>query len=129
MTDSEYELLTACLAAHVNPLGMHVPISIRGPGVRLDPGEAELFPVREAAFFALHDGSGALATYACSADSGPYQGDDSRLCSEPGRCLSVVGLGSCRGICEPDDEGYFRCSTGGLEISGVLTTYMQAREG
>src|SRR5215831_6444884 len=129
MTDSEYELLTACLGAHVNPLGKHVPISIRGPGIRLDPGEAELFPVREAAFFALHDGSGALATYACSGDSGPYQGDDSRLCSEPGRCLSVVGLGSCRGICVPDDEGYFRCSTGGLEISGVLTTYMQAREG
>src|SRR5262245_9399863 len=47
MTDSENEILTACLGAHVNPLGKHVPISIRGPGMRLDEGEAELFPVRE----------------------------------------------------------------------------------
>jgi hypothetical protein len=127
MTDGENQLLTACLGAHVNPLGAHVPISIRGPGIRVDPDEPELFPIREGAFFAFDNGSGSLTTYACSADSGPHQGDDSRLCAEPGRCVSVVGLGSCSSICELDDEGNFHCSNGGLEIAGVLTTYMMAR--
>lgn len=128
MTDFENGLLTACLAAHVNPLGAHVPISIRGPGIRVDPGEPELFPIREGAFFAIDDGTGALARYACSADSGPHQGDDSRLCSEPGRCLSVIGLGSCSGLCQLDDDGNYQCSPGGMEVAGVVTTYMQARD-
>ena len=127
MSDAEYRLLIACLGAHVNPLGEHVPISIRGPGIRVDSGEPEEFPIREGAFFALANGSGALTTYACSADFAPHEGDDSRLCSEPGRCLSVVGLGSCSNICHLDDEGNFLCSNGGLEIAGVLTTYMKSR--
>jgi hypothetical protein len=128
MTDFENRLLTACLGAHVNPLGAHVPISIRGPGIRVDPGEPQLFPIREGAFFAVDDGNGGLATYACSADSGSHQGDDSRLCSEPGRCLSVIGLGSCSGICQLDDDGNYQCSPDGMEVAGVLTTYMQPRE-
>ncbi len=128
MSDAENQLLAACLGAHVNPLGAHVPISIRGPGIRVDPDEPQLFPIREGAFFAIENGSGSLTTYACSADSGPHQGDDSRLCTEPGRCSSVVGLGSCSGICELDDEGNFHCSNSGLEIAGVLTTYMMARQ-
>src|SRR5262249_45704965 len=128
MTDFENRLLAACLGAHVNPVGAHVPISIRGPGVRIDAGEPELFPIREGAFFAIDDGTGALTAYACSADSGPHQGDDSRLCSEPGRCLSVIGLGSCSHICQLDDDGNYQCSPGGMEVAGVLTTYMQAKE-
>ncbi|HME92214.1 MAG TPA: hypothetical protein VKE49_12375 [Myxococcaceae bacterium] len=127
MSNAEYQSLVACLGAHVNPLGAHVPISIRGPGVRVDPGEPAEFPIREGAFFALADGSGGLTTYACSADFAPHEGDDSRLCTEPGRCSSVVGLGSCSGICQLDDEGNFQCSNGGLEIAGVLTTYMKSR--
>jgi len=128
MTNAENQVLAACLGAHVNPLGVHVPISIRGPGVRVDPGEPELFPVREGAFFALPNGDGALTTYACAAEYVPHEGDDSRFCTQPGGCRSVVGLGPCSGICQIDDEGNFRCARGGVEMPGVLTTFMKPRE-
>src|SRR6202158_3854782 len=128
MTHAENQVLAACLGAHVNPRGVHVPISIRGPGVRVDPGEPEIFPVREGAFFALPNGDGALTTYACAAEYVPHEGDASRFCTQPGGCRSVVGLGPCSRICQIDDEGNFRCARGGVEMPGVLTTFMKARE-
>ena len=51
----EQQRMTACLAAHVNKYGVHVPVSIQGPAasspIPVGPTELADFSVREACFF------------------------------------------------------------------------------
>jgi hypothetical protein len=56
MTTAEEQVLTACLAAHVNKYGVHVWIAVEGRGasgaqIPIGPTELADYPVREACFY------------------------------------------------------------------------------
>jgi hypothetical protein len=134
----EQQLISACLAAHTNKFGVHVPISVLGVRATGEPipytqKELEDFPEKEACFF------GNLFT-----DQGVFAGDDghplhhdtssARACartSEKGDdsqpCLPLVRVQlKCDGFCEKDASKtfYTRCTYDGVTYK-PLTTRMR----
>ncbi len=66
---AEQQLVSACLAAHVNAYGQHVEISVRGQkadgsAIPVDPGEVSGFTAEEGCFFGnLFDQTGVASGY------------------------------------------------------------------
>jgi hypothetical protein len=115
-TESEQQLITACLAAHTNKYGKKVSISLQGlksnnSPVPVETGELSAYPQREACFF------GNLFR-----NEGIFAGNDSSLLStqssvracgmnaasgvEP--CAPIQQVDRCEDICFPDSQhNYF----------------------
>jgi hypothetical protein len=132
--ESEQQLVSACIAAHANKYGAHVPISVlgrRADGTELPMGDDELsdYPISEGCFFGnlFHKG-------------GTYSGDDRtmsltdaqsslRACAMPERpgdtasCAPMVFVGSCRDFCQPDPRGlyYTSCKVNGKSYRPITT--------
>jgi hypothetical protein len=111
--DGEQQLVSACLAGHVNGLGQHVTISVRGYHasgeiIAMSEGEAAQFPHREACFFGnLFDATGVWNALepdlldptistprGCSAEFG-----------EPQDCPPMVKAGMCADVCTVGADG------------------------
>jgi hypothetical protein len=125
----EQQLMTACLAAHANKYGAHVPISLLGRmsndfPIPTDDQQLADYPVTEGCFFGnLFQGQG------------PFSGTDraepldasqstSRACaladpSDPtsSQCAPIQYVGSCRDVCQPSEDGTFYES---CEVNGVV---------
>lgn len=134
--EHEQELVSACVAAHANKYGAHVPISVlgrRADGVPLPVTGEELaaFPLREGCFFGnLFHGDGVFS----GDDRAISLGDaDSslRACALPDRsgggassnCAPMQYAGSCRDICKTDRSGlyYVSCQVHGKSYRAIST--------
>ena len=139
MTEAEQQLLSACLAAHVNKYEQPVPLSVEGrtstgEPVALDPGELDTFSVREGCFFGnLFAGEPVMvgldhAVWAASVSS-------VRACAlapqEVGTtsaaCPPMVYAGTCEALCVPTEDPlvpglfYESCTYGGKTYLPVNT--------
>jgi len=136
----EQQLMTACLAAHSNKFGMHVPLSVRGPladgasFIALEPGEDATFVEPEGCFFGnLFDGSGIYG----GAFLAEWTADETnpRGCAVesgvPGDCPPIQHVGSCADSCAPaPGDGptvYASCTVNGVSYLPV-TTYLSAAD-
>jgi hypothetical protein len=134
MTEAEQQLVSACLAAHLNKFGMHVPLSVLGVTAQQQPiayttEELQSFPRREACFF------GNLFT-----QEGIFAGVDrdylnagestSRACGLTTRqdalastCAPLVHVQSCEQFCTLDPSGLFytQCTYNGRTYLPLTT--------
>ncbi|MDC0710425.1 hypothetical protein POL68_18250 [Stigmatella sp. ncwal1] len=134
----EQQVVSACLAAHVNAYGQHVAISVQGrtaQGEVLASTEEELrtFTAEEACFFGnLFTDAGAFAangsTLLKNSESTLRTCGLSPRDGTPG-CEPMTHVGSCKRFCTWDKEAqaYTRCSYQGVEYM-ALTTRMQAAD-
>jgi hypothetical protein len=136
-TETEQQLISACLAAHVNKFGAHIEISIRGPNgqggsIPVTSAETSLFSAREAAFFGnFFTGEG---LYACN-DRGSLTPAESsaRACglSSQGsgtsiECPPIQHLGQCASVCVFDSrKGYYTKCNAAQKAFVPLTTRLK----
>jgi hypothetical protein len=137
-TEREQQAVSACLAAHVNKFGLHVPLSVLGRTARGKPvpytaRELERFSVREACFFGnVFNGTGVYA-----ANDRPLLGSTestSRACglasqAQSTDCSPLAHVGFCSELCTLDATGtyYTRCTYQGSSFL-PLTTRLEPAE-
>ncbi len=128
-TVTEQQLVSACLAAHVNKFGRTVAISVQGRNalgepIATTPAELQEFSQREGCFF------GNLFT-----DEGIFAGNDDtplgsnqssvRACAlgMPGACAPIVQAGSCDASCtrDPTNTYYTQCTRNGITYAPITT--------
>jgi hypothetical protein len=126
------EWVSACLLAHVNLTGNHVPIWLTGEHPAIDWATSVDFPEQEAGFFGNLFSEPPRA-YVC-------YGDDVAVDPIPGRvCVGAVSCpyldpylaqgGSCRSACAVHGtgsglgDGYAACAAAGETFSRVITTW------
>ncbi|MBN1207426.1 MAG: hypothetical protein JXB05_21290 [Myxococcaceae bacterium] len=118
ITEAEEQLVSACLAAHVNKYGMHVPLSVLGrtaqqQSIPYTAEELQSFPRREGCFFGnLFRSEGLFA-----GTDGAYLNDDEsspRACglttpqdAQGAQCSPLGHVGSCEAFCTLDPSGVF----------------------
>jgi hypothetical protein len=140
-TVAEQQVITACLAAHVNKFGVHVPIAVEGrtaKGVQIPilTGELSTFSVREGCFFGnLFNGEGIFvgadhspwskvysSARACGFDTAASSGFDTS-CSP----LQTTGV-ECRRFCTSDSTGTFyeTCAWNGKAYQPITTRLLPA---
>ncbi|WP_233261405.1 hypothetical protein [Vitiosangium sp. GDMCC 1.1324] len=130
----EQQLLSACLAAHVNKFGLHVMISVRGWNARgtalpVDATETTTFTEPEAAFFGnLFTGDGAFAcndrTNTTPAESSARAcGLSSQASGTSVECPPLVHIGNCATNCTLDRSTglYTSCTYGGKTYKPLTT--------
>jgi hypothetical protein len=134
-TLAEQQLVSACLAAHVNTYGLHIQLSLLGDKATNRPlyiakGELEEYSTREACFFGnLFNGEGLYAgndrNSLSPAQSTPRRcGLSQTLSGTDPECSPITRLGSCEKLsCTLDrDSNYYRtCSYNGVEYKALTT--------
>ncbi|NBD09365.1 hypothetical protein GTY96_10315 [Corallococcus sp. c25j21] len=139
-TVAEQQLVSACLAAHTNPFGVSVPISVQGRDalgqtIPSTPEELASFTRPESCFFGnLFQGEGVYA----GSQNPPLDATQStsRACAVVDgsgmpriECAPLVYVGSCSAVCEPDGTAglsFLHCSTGGVTYSPITTRIRDA---
>jgi hypothetical protein len=131
----EQQLISACLAAHVNTYGMHVQLSLLGDKSSGKPlyiasGELAEYSTREACFFGnLFNGEGLYA--ANDRNSLPPEKSTPRRCGlsrtlsgiDP-ECSPITRVGSCEQLsCTLDRESNFyrTCTYNGIQYKALTT--------
>jgi hypothetical protein len=135
-TTAELRIVSACLAAHVNPYGEHVSISVLGLDATGQPTpytseELESHGLKEGCFFGnlfqsepvLFVGNDGLSL--SSAES------SSRACalgSSLQECSPMVYVGQCEDFCTRDASGIFytSCTWNGVTYPPITTRVRQA---
>jgi hypothetical protein len=134
--ETEQQLVSACLAAHANRYGAHVPLSILGQyadGTPIPVSNDELakFRVTEGCFFGnLFRGDGVFS----GNDRPMALSDDEstlRACAMPDRtgsgassmCAPIAYTANCRDICQPDPNNlsYLNCTWNGKAYRALST--------
>lgn len=135
-TEKEQQIVSACLAAHGNKYGIHIPISVLGKNAKAETipytsSELTTFSAREGCFFGNLFKSGE-GLYAVS-DGSPLQVEEStaRGCAlssvknDPTQvCLPLSRLGTyCDKICIPDasKKFYTSCTYNGITYQPITT--------
>jgi hypothetical protein len=132
--EEEQELVSACLAAHVNGLGQHVTISVRGhlaagDPIPLAPGEEENWLHRESCFFGnIFDGTGvwtALEYDLLDAGISTPRGCSAEF-GVPQSCPPMMQAGYCADLCTsgPDGVTWMSCAVDGRPFR-PLQVYLQ----
>jgi len=119
-TTTEQQLITACLAAHVNKYGVHISISVQGKSstgtaIPLDPNELTTYSVKEGCFFGnLFNGEGIFVGQDHAAWNLKYS--SARACAldytygPSPDCAPLQVVGSCSSKCTLDSSGNFYTS-------------------
>ncbi|HVG58752.1 MAG TPA: hypothetical protein VNA24_09370 [Hyalangium sp.] len=130
----EQQLITACLASHVNKHNQHVPFSVQGRDaetheIPTGPTELAEYSQREACFFGnLFTGEG-IYVGSDRGDFNPLE-STSRACSlwsGPGgsqsSCPPMIHVGSCSQACTPEPGGgfYRECTRDGVSYMPLTT--------
>ena len=140
ITETEQQLVSACMAALVNKFGVHVSISILGETalgtlIPLQDDELSMYSEREACFFGnLFNGEGLFV----GNDHGNLNSRESsvRACGMGSQssgtsveCPPIVHIGSCSSLCSANDSNtrYVRCTYNGKEYR-PLTTRLRPRD-
>jgi hypothetical protein len=139
-TTAEQQVLTACLAAHVNKYGVQVPIAIEGrtaTGVQIPIGVGELttYSVREACFFGnVFSGQGVFVASDHSNWSSAYTtaracGFYSSTATVDTDCPPIARTDTCKKLCTSDASGTFyeSCTWNGKTYK-PLTTRLRPQE-
>jgi hypothetical protein len=151
-TLTEQRLITACLLAHVNQSGLHVPISVlgrdaRGNIISYTHQELMTYSVHEACFFGnlfapqpvLYFGTdrnarnrGAVLTRACSMSGNLVSGNSvtDHYMNVATTCAPLRYAGSCLARCQVDMQGgpfYRTCTLNGVAYPAI-TTRMRPRD-
>jgi hypothetical protein len=137
--ENEQQLVTACLGAHANRYGAHVPISLLGRDADRRPlamsgDELSSFPVTEGCFFGnVFRKDGVFSASDRPVDLMSNQ-SSLRACALPDRtgaggtsmCAPIKYAGSCRDLCRPDPTNtyYLNCTVSGKSYL-ALTTRIQ----
>ncbi len=135
------QLLSACLAAHLNKYGQNVNISVRaydawGNAVAVSQGEAQAYSVEEACFYGnLFDGSGIFAAYstnsplivsgntslrACAADDGDWGNCSPAMSNAYSSAQQVCSGGSV-------SSGYWSCTHWGVSYRPVCVKLLPSQ--
>ncbi len=140
-SELEQEVVSACLAAHANKYGVHIPISVLGRTAQGTPipytaSELSTYAEQEACFFGnLFNGDGIYAandqgyldasestSRACGLSSSATQSD----------CPPIVHLGNCASLCDQagsvsDPKPYYlRCTVNGRNYRAITTRIRSA---
>ena len=140
-TEKEQQVITACLAAHVNKFGARVPFSIlgetaQGEPLEIEEGELEVFSRREGAFFGnLFQDEGVFSCQDPTFITSPRE-SSLRTCAnfQPGKevesqCAPLQVVGFCNGAlrCELDaTRTYFHTCQYQGKTYRALTTHMRS---
>ncbi|WP_395831827.1 hypothetical protein [Archangium violaceum] len=130
-TVTEQQLLSACLAAHVNKYGRKVAISLQGKKadgqpIPTPPTELQEFGQREGCFFGnLFTQEGVFSGH----DARPLAWNESsvRVCalgqSKGKVCEPITQVGSCAANCTPDPTNtyYTHCTHNGITYAALTT--------
>jgi hypothetical protein len=132
-TTAEQQLVTACLAAHVNKYGLSVPIAVEGrtatgAQIPVEPGELTTYSFKEACFFGnLFADEGVFLAF----DRGNWPATSSsvRACAVDINgvsvdCSPIVVTGAeCRDVCSGNTGGTFweSCSWNGKTYKPITT--------
>jgi hypothetical protein len=117
--------ISACMAAHVNRIGRHISISLRGGSIAVENGEMLGMTWQEAAFLGnLFDGTGLSV---CGGDDNPRAAARvlaviGRDCGD-GDCPEMTFLQQCSGACSSEastDDHWVHCAG----HDEVLTTFL-----
>jgi hypothetical protein len=138
INEAEQQVISACLAAHVNKFGVHVPLSVLGRTAQGQPiaysaAELQAFPRREGCFFGnLFTGEG---IYAGADRSTLFDGESSlRACAlstaqnvSVNACAPMVHTESCQNFCTLDSSGLFytECNYNGRKYQPLTTRISQ----
>jgi hypothetical protein len=135
-TVAEQQAVSACLAAHTNKYGMHVPVSVlgrtaQGEAIPYSAEELSTYNVKEACFFGnLFTNEGLFA-----ARDRDFSAADSstRACGltlKADSCAPITNIGSCSQFCtkaDPSQPYYSQCTYNGKTYP-VITTRIQPKE-
>jgi hypothetical protein len=138
INEAEQQLVSACLAAHVNKFGIHVPFSVLGRTAAQEPipysaEELQTFNRREGCFFGnLFTGEGIFA----GADRGSLFDEESslRVCAlttsqdaSSSACAPMVHVENCENFCTLDPSGLFytECTYNGRTYLPLTTRISQ----
>ncbi len=132
-SEAEQQLITACLAAHVNKYGLHVTVSMQGrnannSAIPLSANELSNYSVKEGCFFGnLFNGEGIFV----GEDHAPWSSSYSsvRACAldytygPSPDCSPLVVVGDCSATCTLDAGGtyYTSCTYGGKSYKPITT--------
>jgi len=134
--EDEQQLVSACLGAHANRYGAHVPLSVLGQyadgtPIPISDDELSTFSLTEGCFFGnLIRGDGVF-----SANDRPLALTDDqsslRACAMPDRtgsgassmCSPIAYAGNCRDLCQPDPTNlyYLTCTVNGHSYRALST--------
>jgi hypothetical protein len=138
-TTAEQQVITACLAVHVNMYGVHVPIAVEGrtaTGVQIPvlPYELTTFSWREACFFGnIFKNEGVFLGF--DRPNWPVASSSARGCAVdingvPVQCPPIVTTGNeCKDMCRADPTNTFweSCTWNGKTYK-PLTTRIRPQE-
>jgi hypothetical protein len=133
-TTAEQRVITACLAAHANRFGLHLPISVLGRGadgaaIPTTRSELKTYSVKEACFFGnLFNGEGIFV--GLDVESARGGGTTTRACEKTSsrtECEPLVLVGRCQRYCTRDGSGpfYASCSYKGVTYAPITTRMRQ----
>ncbi len=129
----EQQLISACLAAHINKYGKHVPISVLGRNAKgsplpYTPRELEAFSETEACFFGNYfTRQGGMAGMDRALLG--HSESSSRACGlrserrNNEECPSIAHVGACQSFCTLDATGtyYTQCTYQGKAFAPLTT--------
>ena len=130
----QQRLISACLLAHVNALGVSVPISVRSHSVVTStPEERRDYPVYEGSFFGHLFNGETLMAYSCqgsAADAALEHSEDRALrrCTDDTHECAIIAVGRCRDVCRQrsQDEGWTECWANGVLYEDTISVYLFA---
>jgi hypothetical protein len=134
--EKEQQLVSACVAAHANKYGAHVPISVLGnqadgSPIPVDDQELATYPLPEGCFFGnLFSSDGVFSGDARVIQLGE-EDSSLRACALPDRsgaggssnCVPMQYVGRCDDVCQRDPSGlyYTACTANGKTFAPVST--------
>jgi hypothetical protein len=141
-TAAERQVISACLAAHVNAYGMSVPISLSGYAATgtLIPhtsDEWSAFPIEEGVFFGdIFGTQGAFvcqmhAPYTAAQSSSRACAFDTSVAGPSADCAPMVNVGDCSAVCsgwKAKDHAYQKCTWNGVVYNKPITTRIQSQD-
>jgi hypothetical protein len=133
-TTAEQQVLTACLAAHVNKYGLNVPIAIEGrtaTGTQIPIGAGELttYSVREACWFGnVFTGEGVFggpdhSSWNAKTSTARACVFDTSYKDSPSQCAPIFQIGFCSSNCteDPTHTFYESCDYNGKTYKALAT--------
>jgi len=133
-TVSEQQVLTACLAAHVNKYGLQVPIAIEGrtatgTQIPIGPGELTTYSVREACWFGnLFTGEGVFggpdhASWDSKTSTARACVFDTKYKDSTSQCPPIYQTNYCSSVCTQDSTKTFyeTCTRNGKVYKALAT--------
>jgi len=137
ISDVEQQLVSACLAAHVNKFGIEIPIAVEGldaagQPIARGPTELEDYPEREACFFGnVFTGEGLFSGIDHAYPWSAAQSSKRACAFDPASvgsdrdCPPILNAGECSQLCVPtaDGIGWETCTVDGKTYRPLATRF------